>query len=307
VNVCRLDEGGEAGSTGMGDVTRAKSESGCGCRTAGPSRQNGAGLLLLGLGVVFTLRRRRAAFGLLSSLFLLGSASCKKDVQATVNEAPDGNNDQGLVDCSDANEAQPLAGPTMVPVGRSDDSCVWIDTTEVTSEQFVAFAELATDEYERHLPAGCASEKPDPSDFTASRLPATGVTWCAAAGYCAWAGKRLCLDEGGASEWQTVCTDGDHEGFDYEALIDACQTNTNEAASVASLDQCGTPTGVHDQVGNAREWTGECSGDAPSGTCKVRGGSYLDSGTAIGCKASKSVERSTTAPDLGFRCCADVP
>jgi formylglycine-generating enzyme required for sulfatase activity len=267
-------------------------------------------LLLLGLA----WRRRSSAVLLAALLSVLG---CKKVVQATVNKADDTtptestseNNDMKLADCGDVPEPETSAGPKMIAVGRRDDSCVWIDTTEVTAAQLLGFVRLAARDRQDHYPAGCTVSELAPEDYAGGDMPAANVTWCDAAAFCAYAGKRLCAEHEDASEWQTVCTDGDHAEFAYEDLADpeVCNVQAETVADVGSFEDCRTPTGVFDLVGNVREWTAECSGTPPDGSCSVRGGSNLDKLSAAGCDASKSVERVHSAPDIGFRCCADVP
>lgn len=308
VNVCRIDDDGAGGDATKPGSVQVRNDKGCGCRMAGAPGAGGVAPFGLLLGALCALRWRRRGQGVL--LFALaGLAGCKKDVSATINRAPEGNNDSVLVDCSKAEQPDTHAGPAMVAVGRTDDSCVWIDATEVTSDHLAEFARAPAEEQDAAFPSGCDSEPPAAGDFTGGNLPAVGVTWCTAAAYCAWAGKRLCDAGEIDSEWRTVCTDGDHEGFRYDELAEpgACQVDDEAPAEVGSLADCATPTGVLDLVGNAREWTGACQGTAPAGSCVVRGGSFLDSGSAVGCDAKKSVDRGTTAADLGFRCCADVP
>jgi MYXO-CTERM domain-containing protein len=305
VNVCRAETAEEPSGT---PASSANVDKGCGCKAAGAPSHGTAGLAFM-LGIALLARRRRAApLALAAALALV--VSCKKHVGVTVNKAPTGNDDGVLVDCSDAVEPETHGGPTMVPVGREDDSCVWVDTTEVTAAQVVALAGLDLSEYESLWPEGCEPNALDASAFTAGELPAVGVDWCAAATFCAWAGKRLCgQGEAGKSEWESTCNDGDHADFRFRDLADpsVCQLDASEPSPVGSHQACVTPTAVFDLVGNVREWTADCSGAAPGGTCQVLGGSFLDGPGSAGCDVAKSVARATQANDLGFRCCADVP
>ena len=304
---CRLSDSGEGGATTEGDVTRAKTDSGCGCRAAGTPAPAGAGWLASILLAGFALRRRRAwraySLGLVMAL-----SACKKDVDVAVKGTDDGNNDQTLEDCADATPPETRGGPSMVPVGRAGGGCVWIDATEVTGEQMASLAQLSAEERASFLAEGCeASELGAAAGVGA--LPMTNVDWCEAATFCAFAGKRLCGEQDSESEWQTVCTDGDNAEFPYQELADPdkCRIQAEEPVPSGSLATCATPTGVLDLVGNVREWTAECNGTSPQAACAVRGGSYLDDAGSAGCEARKSVERNKRSADLGFRCCADQP
>jgi MYXO-CTERM domain-containing protein len=312
--VSDVDAAAPMASSGPGAKTEAQSESGCGCRIGGASGQHSAGwVALLALGLEW---RRRSSTTVIATLLSV-LPGCKKVVQATVNEAEDtppaassrDNNDMQLVDCSDAAQPETHAGPTMVAVGRRDESCVWIDTTEVTAAQMLPFVQLPSAARVGRYPDGCTPSELLASDFMTGQMPAANVAWCDAVAFCAFAGKRLCDDKGKASEWQTVCTDGDHGQFAFDELADSelCRLDADAPVLVGSLDECRTPTGVVDLVGNVREWTAECSGSAPDVSCAVRGGSYLDGPSTSGCDASKSVARDRVAADIGFRCCADVP
>ncbi|HEX2873680.1 MAG TPA: SUMF1/EgtB/PvdO family nonheme iron enzyme [Polyangiaceae bacterium] len=309
VGVCRADD--DEGGAGEGPTsTSVNKDSGCSCRTAGAPVGGSAGAWVGLLGALLLARRRaRSTVALLGVLAL---SSCKKAVAVNVDNGPRGNDDATLVDCSDAQEPTTHGGPTMVAVGREDGACVWIDSTEVSAAQLAELVALPAADYEALLPAGCANVAFELVSVEDGDRPAVGLDWCAAAAACASMGKRLCGEDEStkpASEWQTVCTDGDHDGFRYTELANpgVCVLAAREAADVGSTSTCLTPTSVFDLVGNVREWTAECSGKSPAGSCTVRGGSFLDPAGSAGCNLAESVERSHKADDLGFRCCADAP
>lgn len=205
----------------------------------------------------------------------------------------------------------------MLPVGKLDGTCAWMDETEVTRAHYRGFLDFAQagspDDVNVPTCSGRNDTFIDPGvDMVESGLPVAGVDWCDAAAYCAWAGKSLCgTYTANGGEWsmlEVVCTDGDHAGFDYVALREAgtCRGGGQESPSEAgSHPGCTTPTGVKDLVGNVAEWTAECESDGPDSSCTVRGGGYGDEGEAWGCSAKRSAPRDFHGEGIGFRCCVD--
>src|SRR5258708_37508752 len=84
----------------------------------------------------------------------------------------------------------PTAGPTMVNIGS-----FCIDSTEVTADQYMQFLTAKGGDVSGQ-PLACASWNRSfvpvgwPSGAGAQAV--SGVNWCMAFMYCAWAGKRLC-------------------------------------------------------------------------------------------------------------------
>lgn len=80
--------------------------------------------------------------------------------------------------------------------------------------------------------------------------------------------------------------------------------------STAAHQACqGGSTGVYQMSGNVAEWEDSCDGTTATANCRVRGGSWADSGLGQTCASGRSVARMPAAmdpdplADIGFRCC----
>lgn len=163
-----------------------------------------------------------------------------------------------------------------------------------------------------------------------------GVTWCGAAAYCAWAGKRLCgsnATHGPAvatghdhadptkDEWTFACMDGAKlKLYPYGSAYVAgrCNVECNTPCSLAKpgdYPACVTTNGVHNLSGNLWEWTSICDDAVAPSQCMFRGGSYSTIDPADATCIHEYGEttviqlRSVAEPpdaDVGFRCCADA-
>ncbi|MBK7585812.1 MAG: SUMF1/EgtB/PvdO family nonheme iron enzyme [Myxococcales bacterium] len=172
----------------------------------------------------------------------------------------------------------------------------------MTQSQYNDFVASSPDIGEQ--PTGCevnANFSPacdDGSDVPGGpTLPAVCVDWCDAAAYCKWAGKRLCpAATEGLSMWETACT---AKG----SPPDAAQCNL-QSGILASVGQyaCHSNRAPFDQVfdllGNAEEWTEECSGE----TCFALGGAAWSNNSF--CTGGTGYTRKRADTFLGFRCCA---
>jgi formylglycine-generating enzyme required for sulfatase activity len=196
-----------------------------------------------------------------------------------------------------------------------------IDSIEVTNLHYAAF--LAAKPTTQHLPAACAS-----NDFTPTAQwpapsgkeshPVTHVDWCDAFAYCRWAGKRLCGAVGGGStdyagfgdatrsQWYRACSASGARAFPYGGSYQpqACNgadVGAGAARSVGASSTCvGGYSSLFDMSGNVWEWEDSCSGD----NCRIRGGSFANSGSALSCGADAALPRGSTGAQVGFRCCA---
>lgn len=258
---------------------------------------------------------------LLAGLVLLGA--CKKD--NTVNLGAGGTTNgtlPELPDCAAEAGAPPGGGgPSMVPVGRLDGSCFWIDETEVTVAQYAEFLAAAPELADQQ--AACSwndSLEPDASCTPGGDSdddPATCVDWCDAFAYCRSVGKTLCRDDRArpadakTSSWYSVCSNGQRTDFPYGNNYQKSVCNGADFAADALLRPataqagCASGDGVLNLSGNAAEWVDACdaaSGDADQ--CLLRGGSYRSEANALRCETSASAARSSQRADVGFRCCA---
>jgi formylglycine-generating enzyme required for sulfatase activity len=238
---------------------------------------------------------------------------------AAGDDARDGSVDAAAA--GDASRCPGEAGPSMVDIGR-----FCIDSTEVTVGQYRAF--LYDNPSLGLQPAFCDwnSYTPDPWPQAPDALPVSGVTWCDAYAYCAWAGKRLCgAIDGGAvaftdqaqtdpndDQWYRACSHGANP-YPYGDTYDASACNGPERDAggplpAASFPACqGGYPGLFDMVGNVAEWEDSCrTTDAGrDDTCAVRGGSFASpSGVEQQCGFLGIVAARDFTGDFGIRCCA---
>jgi formylglycine-generating enzyme required for sulfatase activity len=218
---------------------------------------------------------------------------------------------------------QTTRGPMLVQVA---DAGFCIDATEVTNEQYDAFLAFtdggAVDGGvpEGGLPGQCnglttfgRAAGPALDAAVTKTHPVTRVSWCAAAAFCAWSGKRLCANAthaADAGEWYEACTDlGAH---DYAYGPTFVSGNCNEENLVGALEAVGSrPTceggvpGLVDMNGNAAEWIGDCSDAGDASACVAQGSDYTTPSTAAKCAVRGVISAGGADAGVGFRCCAD--
>jgi formylglycine-generating enzyme required for sulfatase activity len=215
---------------------------------------------------------------------------------------------------------------------------ICIDTTEVTETQYQAFMTAKAGDVSGQVPQCTWNTDWSPKVSTClfdptghATFPVTGMDWCDAWGFCAWAGKRLCgrvdggvvpstdggvIDDPKQSERTAVCTkDGLHrfpygDTFDKNACNGGEHDGTRDTVPVGSTPGCvGGYPGVFDMAGNVHEWENACDktpagGPGANDICAFRGGSYHDV-LADSCFTDFAWERARIDCDIGFRCCAD--
>lgn len=229
-------------------------------------------------------------------------------------------------------------GPEMVRL--PEGYC--IDSTEVTRGQYSAWLETRPSLADQ--PAECDNDTYLPNaECMASDLvcqddcddhPQVCVDWCDALAFCKAVGKRLCgrigggpndferLDAAAESQWHAACTNGGTTRLPYGGLVEDQSCNggvysiaddgmpgTVPVGTVAGCHGSGAYEEVHDMSGNAREWEDSCrESDGPvwNWQCRVRGGSFLETGSRLECGAGSvsGARDSDRQEDVGFRCCA---
>lgn len=215
-----------------------------------------------------------------------------------------------------------VRGPSMIKAGG-----FYVDSTEVTIADYAAFLRAAKDPSAVEQAPACAWNL----SFDAVRgaevadepttHPVTGIDWCDAAAYCAWAGKRLCGKIGGGSvsfaeladpakgQWFAACGGPNGQQYPYGTSHDdgACNdasSGTGKAASVGVFAKChGFHAGLFDMLGNVTEWVDACDASlGPIDGCQTIGGSFATNPT---CSTSGLRRRNDTSPGVGFRCCSE--
>jgi formylglycine-generating enzyme required for sulfatase activity len=268
------------------------------------------------------LRKPLTVFIILLSVMLALSACSKKE------EAAEGKNAGAEV----AVPAVVLGEMALIPAGEfilgSEDKtsisypkqkvnlpAYWIDKYEVTNMEFLDFS-LKTG----YVGEGAKEGKDWRAFFTPAtpekaKLPVLYISWKDANEYCKAAGKRLPTE----AEWEKAARGADGRKYPWgnEWINDRANTweaGRSKAVPVGEYEDVSV-YGVHDMLGNVREWTGSWFVNYP-GTLKkdphsgnqwrvLRGLSY-----SIKAKLGDLSIRSAYAPealfDFGFRCAKDA-
>jgi len=186
----------------------------------------------------------------------------------------------------------------MARVDLVNETCVWMDRTEVTVGQYAAWqSDVPADgvpwesdwckwKTERTDPIGdpndaCVAELlPFDLQPFAARKPMRCVDFCEAEAFCRWADKHLCYDSSGLGvhgprgnpqEWQLACSnqlttrypwgDGSAGYCNTGQTADACigsASGTCGPVPVGQKAECSTPGGIVDLLGNVSEWVFSC-------------------------------------------------
>ena len=203
----------------------------------------------------------------------------------------------------------------------------YIDRHKVTNGEFAAFLNakgLKSPEGEDYFDRDDADARirrvaqifrPDPMF---ENHPAVEVSWFGARDYCAWKGKRLPTE----AEWEKAARGNDERrypwGNDPPTPDRAVYGRGYNATEPVGLKPAGaSPHGVHDMVGNLREWTAsqyrpypyrkDDGREAPDRTATrvVRGASHDDGPDALRVTIRRYYEHRGTARGhhfVGFRC-----
>ncbi|RKG87683.1 protein kinase domain-containing protein [Corallococcus terminator] len=141
-----------------------------------------------------------------------------------------------------------------------------------------------------------------------SRLPRVSVSLLDAKSLCEAASKRLCSED----EWEKACKGPGNARFSRgEDSPTACNTGTATGTAATLALAGGFPSCQHseflpsDMSGNAAEWT-DTQFKKGGADMTIKGGSFMGASDASRCAARKQGAPKLMAPDLGFRCCANV-
>jgi hypothetical protein len=126
--------------------------------------------------------------------------------------------------------------------------------------------------------------------------PTTRVSWFKAKQLCNAKGKRLCT----LSEWRGAC--GSKYPYGKSWNPDKCNTVDEDEferslTSAGKFKSCRSWTGAYDMSGNAHEWVAEQ---------RIAGGGYDSGSDTASCRYSSAKAPGSSAPNIGFRCCANA-
>ena len=182
----------------------------------------------------------------------------------------------------------------------------WIDTHEVTNEQYRKFLDAT----------GHAAPQywQDPK-YNSDQLPVVGITWENAQAYCAWKGKRLPTE----AEWERAARGMQSRLYPWGDRYDAERTNTRESNNRQPVPVGSYPTGMSaegilDLSGNVWEWCHDWydkdyypasparnpTGPNTGNKRVIRGGGW--SAPQVDMSQRHGEKPTKTYPSLGFRC-----
>ena len=227
--------------------------------------------------------------------------------------------------------------PDEAPLHRVFVRDVWLERHKVTNAEFAAFLNargLRSTEGERRYDhddadarihavavrgAGAGPMMIWKADVGYERHPAVEVSWFGARDYCAFKGRRLPTE----AEWEKAARGDDRRLYPWGAAPPAPHLAVfgrayNATEPTASRPDGASPHGVHDMLGNLREWTlsvlrpypYRTDGDrepytGATGRVVVRGASHDDPADSLALTRRRSYDRRGASAGhhfVGFRC-----
>ena len=166
----------------------------------------------------------------------------------------------------------------------------------------------------------CAAESGCPAKNADAKFPALGVSWREASAYADWLAKktgrkyRLPTE----SEWEYAARAGTVGAYWWGDRYDRARLSSRQASAVGSFDA--NAFGLHDVLGNAREWVADCyvnnftkaPGDGSAvtdGDCGkrvIRGGAWSSSPADLRIANRSRIDAGVRAGYMGVRVAADV-
>jgi formylglycine-generating enzyme required for sulfatase activity len=209
-----------------------------------------------------------------------------------------------------ASETDENAAPEERPQREVVVEAFWIDLYEVTHEEYALCVQVG----DCNSPAELDSRGFSYEYAAAIRnSPVINVSWDNAAGYCAWAGKRLPTE----AEWEKAARGTDARlypwGNDPDAFHKAWYCNGciyvpdhpevyddfSRPMEVGFFTDGVSPYGVFDMAGNVWEWV---DGWFADGLRPARGGGWTSQSISLRVTAREGRDPTSTWVDVGFRC-----
>jgi formylglycine-generating enzyme required for sulfatase activity len=183
----------------------------------------------------------------------------------------------------------------------------FLDRTEVTNQQYLAYVEATG----RRAPSHWRAGKPLSTELN---FPVVNITWQDANDFAAWAGKRLPTEE----EWEFAARGTDGRLYPWGKDWDAASANTVEGKAGRMVEVGrylggASPYGIVDMCGNVWEWTSSQLRSygtqelLEDGLMVIRGGAFDSPKEFATTTYRGAVQVGKTYPKTGFRCARDLP
>ena len=197
--------------------------------------------------------------------------------------------------------------PTERPLRALELKPFFLDRTEVTNQQYLAFVEATGRVAPSHWRAG----KPLPNE---ANLPVVNVAWEEARDFALWASKRLPTEE----EWEFAARSTDGRLYPWGNTWEPSFANTTEGKN-GKIVEVGrnlagaSPYGVVDMCGNVWEWTSSqlraygTQELLEEGVMVIRGGAFDSPKDYATTTYRGAVKTGKPYPKTGFRCAKDLP